>query len=72
MSDFGTLSKMNPREIWPNEASDFTPRLSENLSELGRALGLELELPQREAPVGDFSLDLLARWSSTTRAATAR
>jgi len=57
------LSDIQPvdlREVWPNEAKDFTPWLAENISKLGNALGLELELQSREAPVGPYSLDLLA------------
>lgn len=49
------------RERWPNEAQDFTPWLADNLSELGKALRLELELEECEAPVGKFFLDILAR-----------
>jgi hypothetical protein len=47
--------------MWPKEAGYFTPWLAEHLSALGEALGIDLELQAREAPVGDFSLDLLAR-----------
>lgn len=60
MNKFGTLRKLNPREIWQNEAKDFTPWLAKNISELGEAIGMDLELKQEEAGVGDFSLDLLA------------
>ena len=54
------IQRVELRDVWPNEASDFTPWLAENLSELGTALGLELELRQREADVGGYSLDILA------------
>ena len=54
------IQNVDLREVWPNEATDFTPWLAENISKLGEALGLELELQSREAPVGSYSLDLLA------------
>ena len=59
--ELATIEKVDIRSIWPNEASDFTPWLAENLSALGEALGLDLELESREAPVGGYSLDVLAR-----------
>ena len=58
---FGKIQKLNPRDIWPKEAKDFTPWLADNIGALGEALGMELELTDMEAAVGDFSLDLLAR-----------
>ena len=61
MIDFGELQKVPLRKIWPHEADDFTPWLEENIEALGDALGLQLEVTNREAPVGDFSLDLLAK-----------
>jgi hypothetical protein len=61
MQELGTLKKGDLREIWPNESSDFTPWLEEHLRALGDVLGMDLELRQREAPVGGFSLDLLLR-----------
>lgn len=58
---FGKIKKLNPRDIWPKEAKDFTPWLADNIGALGEALGMELELKDMEAAVGDFSLDLLAK-----------
>ena len=53
------IERIDPRNVWPNEAQDFTPWLASHIDQLGEALGLELE--SEEAPVGDFSLDILAR-----------
>ena len=65
MNNFGELKKIPLRKIWSREANDFTPCLASNL---GDALGLELELTDleleltdKEASVGEFSLDLLAK-----------
>ncbi len=54
------IQNVNLREVWPNEASDFTPWLAENISKLGDTLGLELELRATEVPVGPYWLDILA------------
>jgi hypothetical protein len=59
MASLGRLEPVQLREVWPNEASDFTPWLAENLDVLGQAVGLALELRQREHPVGRYALDLL-------------
>ena len=49
------------RELWPNEARDFTPWVAQNLDLLGEKLGVQLELVSQEEPVGPFYLDLLAK-----------
>ena len=54
------IQRVDLREVWASEPNDFTPWLAANISKLGTALGLELELRQREADVGGFSLDILA------------
>ena len=54
------IESVDLRIGWPNEARDFTPWLAEHITELGEALGLDLELQQTEAAVGGYSLDILA------------
>lgn len=49
------------RGVWPHEALDFTPWLSdeENLSLLADELGIDgIELEERESSVGDFNVDI--------------
>lgn len=59
----------NLREIWANEASDFTKWLAEeeNLNLLSEAVGVDLELIKTEADVGRYSVDILAKESNTER-----
>ena len=56
-----TIERVDIRAVWSNEATEFTPWLAGNLSILGEALGLDLQLESQEAPVGGYSLDILAR-----------
>lgn len=65
--EFGKLVQINIRELWPHEERDFTPWLSDNLPELAKILGLDLELVGREVDVGGFFLDVLARETGTGR-----
>lgn len=61
MIEFDEIEKVDVRTVFLHEAHHFTPWLAENLDRLGSAIGLELELVEREASVGGFSLDLLAK-----------
>lgn len=59
----GTIKKIDLRDVWSSEASDFTPWLAkdENIALLGEAIGLELEVESQEKSVGPFRADILAR-----------
>ena len=59
--EFGELQDVDLREAWPNEASDFTPWLAENLERLSAVIRLPLELEATEVSVEGFSADILAR-----------
>lgn len=62
----GTMTQItNLRDVWPNEATDFTPWLAENISLLSDVTGLSLEVIEQESPVGSFSLDVLAQDTDT-------
>jgi len=65
MPDFGKIKKVNIREIWQHEAHNFTPWLAENIEKLGESVGMDLELIEQEASVGNYSLDILAKDLST-------
>src|SRR3989442_6414464 len=62
----GALTPVDLRNLWSNEAADFTPWLAKeaNISQLGEAMGLELEVERTEVPVGPYYADILARDSS--------
>ena len=64
MMELARIERVDLREVWSNEAADFTPWLEKNIDQLGDALGMDLEVEEREASVGTFSLDLLAREGS--------
>ena len=57
------------REVWKNEATDFTPWLAkeENLSLLSEAIGIDMVLEEKESSVGSFSVDLFAKEEGTGR-----
>ena len=59
----GRLSRVDLRDIWSSESSDFTPWLSreDNLTVLGETLGIDLELEAQERAVGPFRADILCK-----------
>ena len=66
MTDFGVVHKLDLRDVWKKEATDFTPWLSQHLSDLGDALSMELEPYGQEAPVGEFGRILShVTWGAT-------
>jgi|SRR5215469_1159952 len=58
-----SLTRVDLRDVFSDEAKDFTPWLAkqENLSLLGDAIGLKLQYEAQEKAVGPFSADILCR-----------
>lgn len=63
------LKKVDLRKAWAHEALDFTNWLAqpENLELLSEEIGIEIELIQTEASVGNFNVDILAEEENTGR-----
>ena len=63
----GQLQKVDIRNVWSNEAQDFTPWLAEeaNIKLLGDTIGLELEVEAQEKDVGPFRADILCKDTAT-------
>src|SRR5665213_3187540 len=59
----GRLERVELRDIWTSEATQFTPWLArpENIALLGEALGMELAFEAQEKSVGSFRADLLCK-----------
>ncbi len=57
------LQKVELRDVWSNEATDFTPWLAdkENIRLLGQAIDLDLVVEGQEESVGPFRADILCR-----------
>lgn len=67
MANLGKLTKVPLREIWPHEEYNFSEWLSqqENITLLSDELGIEINVLEKEAYVGNFNLDLLAEEGNT-------
>ena len=59
----GKIKKIDLRDIWASESSDFTPWLAkeDNIALLGDAIGMDLEVESQEKSVGPFRADILAK-----------
>lgn len=59
----GRLERIDLRNIWSTEATDFTPWLArpENLEVLSETLGIDLEFEAQEKTVGPFRADILCK-----------
>ncbi len=57
------LKSCDPRDIWADEAREFTPWLAEreNIGLLGEQVGLELKVHAQEHRVGPFRADILCK-----------
>ena len=70
MKSLGKLEEIKDlRKIWPHEASDFTPWLSQddNIALLADAVGLDITVDETESSVGDFNVDIFATETGTDR-----
>jgi hypothetical protein len=63
------LNKVDLRDVWGHEASDFTAWLAqqENLDTLSEEIGIDIKLIQIEVNVGRFNVDILAEEESSGR-----
>jgi hypothetical protein len=63
----GRLVKVELREVWLSESSQFTPWLAqvENLKLLGESIGIDLECEAQEKEVGPFRADILCKDTAT-------
>lgn len=66
-NQLGRLEKVELREVFTDEARDFTPWLAqeENLKLLGDTIGLDLALESQEKDVGPFRADILCKDTAT-------
>lgn len=60
MPNIGKLKKVPLREIWKDEAKDFTTWLAENIDALNDAMETNFSVVEVEKSVGDFYLDIVA------------
>ena len=47
MVELAKIEQVDLREVWSNEAVDFTPWLEDNIDQLSEALRMEIEVEER-------------------------
>ena len=60
------IELLDVRTRWKDEGLDFTPWLAKHLDLLGEAIGMTLELVQKEKLIGSLYLDILAKNAETS------
>lgn len=62
----GSLEEIKDlRKAWPHEARDFTPWLADNIGELGKVIGIDIDVDETESSVGGFNADIFATDADT-------
>ncbi len=64
----GKLKKIyDLRKVWPHEAADFTPWLTQddNIALLSDAIGIDITIDETESNVGSFNVDIYATETDT-------
>ena len=59
MIEMARLQAIQARDVWANEAADFTPWLRDNKDHLEAVLGIAIDITATEHPIGAFRLDML-------------
>lgn len=57
--NLGKIKKVDLREVFSNESSDFTPWLQKNIDQLAEVVGIDISDVRKEEGVGSFSCDLI-------------
>lgn len=55
------IEKVDIKKAWETEGRHFTPWLEKEIEILNEALGVEIEIIERESAIGDFKADLFGR-----------
>ncbi len=61
MNELGKFERVELKDYWKHEASDFTPWLADNMELLSDALDIDLDLEGTEVPIGIYKADIIAK-----------